>query len=176
MFKKIIRSYLVNILALYLVSIYIGGFHLAKGWQSLLEVGAGFTLIHLLLRPILGLVTGPLNFLTFGLIGLILDAGLLYGLTMFFPEVFVTSWYFPGFITSYVTLEPMTLTILEIVVCVLLVGTIILQAKGTGLGSAWGGSGEMYQSRRGVEKVVFRFTIILAVLFGALSIASVILK
>ena len=70
----------------------------------------------------------------------------------------------------------MILTILEIVVSVLLVGTIILQAKGTGLGSAWGGSGEMYQSRRGVEKVVFRFTIILAVLFGALSIASVILK
>ena len=125
MFKKVIRSYLVNILALYLVSIYIGGFHLAKGWQSLLEVGAGFTLIHLLLRPILGLVTGPLNFLTFGLIGLILDAGLLYGLTIFFPEVFVTDWYFPGFQTAYVTLEPMTLNIVMVtILCAFLINLI----------------------------------------------------
>lgn len=64
------------------------------------------------------------------------------------------------------------ITILEIGVAVLLTGAIILQAKGTGLGSAWGGSGETYQSRRGVEKIIFRGTIILAVLFGALAIWS----
>ncbi len=68
------------------------------------------------------------------------------------------------------------LTLLEILVAVLLVGSIILQAKGTGLGSAWGGSGEMYQSRRGVEKVVFRFTIILAALFGVLAVIQLLVK
>ena len=68
------------------------------------------------------------------------------------------------------------LTLLEILVAVLLVGPIILQAKGTGLGSAWGGSGEMYQSRRGVEKVVFRFTIILAALFGGLAVIQLLVK
>jgi preprotein translocase subunit SecG len=70
----------------------------------------------------------------------------------------------------------MILTLAEILVAVLLVGAIILQAKGTGLGSAWGGSGETYTSRRGVEKAVFRFTVILAFLFGALAVASIILK
>lgn len=66
----------------------------------------------------------------------------------------------------------LSITILEIIVAVLLTGAIILQAKGTGLGSAWGGSGETYQSRRGVEKVIFRGTIILAILFGVLAIWS----
>ncbi len=116
MTKKIIRSYLINILALYLVSNYIGGFHLAKGWQSLLGIGAGFTLIHLLLRPILGFVTGPLNFLTFGLIGLVIDAALLYGLTMFFPEIYITTWHFPGFYTSIFSLAPMNLTIVMVTI------------------------------------------------------------
>ncbi|MDO8514910.1 MAG: preprotein translocase subunit SecG [bacterium] len=66
----------------------------------------------------------------------------------------------------------LVVTILEVVVALCLTGAIILQAKGTGLGSAWGGSGETYQSRRGVEKIVFKATIVLAVLFGALAIWS----
>lgn len=42
---------------------------------------------------------------------------------------------------------------------------ILLQTKGAGLGGAWGGSGEFYQSKRGVEKLIFYSTIILAALF-----------
>lgn len=52
---------------------------------------------------------------------------------------------------------------------------ILLQAKGTGLGRAWGGGGEFYRSKRGVEKVLFRLTIALAVLFFIISIASAII-
>ncbi|MDO8514911.1 MAG: phage holin family protein [bacterium] len=125
MIKKIIRMYFINILALYLVSTYIGGFHLAKGWLSLLEVGAGFTIIHLLIRPILGFITGPLNFLTLGLIGLVIDAILLYGLTMFFPEVYITAWVFPGFFTANFSLEPMALSIIMVtILCAFIINLI----------------------------------------------------
>lgn len=67
------------------------------------------------------------------------------------------------------------LIILEIVVAALLVGSVLLQAKGTGLGSSFGGGGEHYQSRRGVEKIVFYATIGLAAAFGLLSLGLVIL-
>lgn len=67
------------------------------------------------------------------------------------------------------------LTALEIVVAVLLVGSILLQVKGTGLGSAFGGSGELYQSKRGVEKIVFYATIGLAFTFAILSLLLIIL-
>jgi preprotein translocase subunit SecG len=55
--------------------------------------------------------------------------------------------------------------LVQILISGSLIGVILLQAKGTGLGRAWGGSGEFYRSKRGVEKILFRITIALAVLF-----------
>lgn len=62
------------------------------------------------------------------------------------------------------------LTILIILVSVSLIGLIILQAKGTGLGSSFGGGGEFYRSKKGVEKIVTTATVILTVLFSLLSL------
>lgn len=53
----------------------------------------------------------------------------------------------------------------QIFISLLLMATILLQAKGTGLGQAWGGGGEFYRSKRGLEKILFRATIILTILF-----------
>jgi preprotein translocase subunit SecG len=64
------------------------------------------------------------------------------------------------------------IVIFQIIVSVLLMGAILLQAKGTGLGSSWGGGGEFYSSRRGVEKILFRATIVLAGLFLIISLLS----
>jgi len=64
--------------------------------------------------------------------------------------------------------------ILQIIVSLLLVVTILLQAQGTGLGSAWGGGGETYHTKRGLEKVLFYATIGLVVLFTIASIGILI--
>lgn len=64
--------------------------------------------------------------------------------------------------------------ILQITVSVALIVLIILQAKGVGLGRAWGGSGDFYKSRRGVEKIVFNLTIFLVIVFLVTSILSLI--
>ena len=66
----------------------------------------------------------------------------------------------------------MILTILQIVVAISLITVILLQAKGTGLGSTFGGQSQMYHSKRGVEKVVFTLTIVLAIAFVVLSILN----
>ncbi len=63
----------------------------------------------------------------------------------------------------------------QIVISVLLIGAILLQQKGGGLGSAFGGDGQVYRSRRGIEKILFIVTIILAVLFIGGALASLIL-
>ena len=65
-----------------------------------------------------------------------------------------------------------TLVIIQIIVSVSLIAVILIQAKGVGLGRAWGGGGEFYKSRRGVEKVIFRLTVVLVALFLASSIFS----
>ena len=58
----------------------------------------------------------------------------------------------------------------EIIIAVALTSLILLQAKGVGLGRSLGSTA--YHSRRGMEKIVFRLTVILAIVFAALSITS----
>ena len=65
--------------------------------------------------------------------------------------------------------------IAQVVVSILLIVAILLQNRGAGLGSAFGGSGGVYLTKRGLEKKLFIFTIVLAVLFFSLSIIGIIL-
>ena len=61
-----------------------------------------------------------------------------------------------------------------IIVAVVLVVTVLFQVRGGGLGGIFGGSGESaFRTRRGFEKTLFRFTVVLAVLFVILCIFSV---
>jgi len=64
----------------------------------------------------------------------------------------------------------------QIGVAVLLVAAILLQQKGAGLGSAFGGSlgGQVYRSKRGLEKALFWATVILAILFMILAFLSLV--
>ncbi|MCL5438930.1 MAG: preprotein translocase subunit SecG [Patescibacteria group bacterium] len=68
----------------------------------------------------------------------------------------------------------MILTIFQIVIAVLLIGAILLQMQGSGLSTAFGGSGEFYRSKRSVEKLLVWVTIILATLFAVLSIIQLV--
>lgn len=62
------------------------------------------------------------------------------------------------------------LLVLQIVISSALIVLILLQAKGTGLGTAFGGSAQVYRSRKGVEKLFLYFTIILILLFFTTSV------
>jgi len=66
--------------------------------------------------------------------------------------------------------------ILNIVVSLIIIGLILMQGKGAGLGSAWGGAGEMFQTRRGVEKIVLKATVAVIVIFFAISVYNLFLK
>jgi preprotein translocase subunit SecG len=63
-----------------------------------------------------------------------------------------------------------------IIIAVGLMLTILFQVKGGGLGGIFGQADTVYRTRRGVEKTLFRMTIVLAVLFIALSVVSLLVK
>lgn len=57
------------------------------------------------------------------------------------------------------------LNIVQIVIAILLIVLILFQQRGAGLGSAFGGEGGVYYKKRGMEKIIFIATTVLAVLF-----------
>jgi protein translocase SecG subunit len=57
----------------------------------------------------------------------------------------------------------------QIAVSIALVVLILIQQRGTALGSAFGGGGEFYSSRRGIQKKIYYATIVVAGLFIILS-------
>ena len=57
------------------------------------------------------------------------------------------------------------LQIITIGSSVLLVLAVILQQRGATLGAGMGGSGELYTTRRGVDKSLFEATVVIAVVF-----------
>ena len=63
----------------------------------------------------------------------------------------------------------------QTVLAVLLIISILFQGRGAGLGGAWGGEGEFYGTRRGVERLLFKVTIVLCALFVVVSIASIVI-
>ncbi len=67
------------------------------------------------------------------------------------------------------------LNVIQILVSLALIALAVLQRQGGGLGSL-GGDSSIYRTRRGAEKTLHNLTIILAVVFGLISVLSVILR
>lgn len=64
------------------------------------------------------------------------------------------------------------LSIGQIIVGIALIAAILLQSRGTGLSGTFGGDSAVYRSRRGVEKRLLQFTVVLTVLFVLFSLAA----
>jgi preprotein translocase subunit SecG len=55
--------------------------------------------------------------------------------------------------------------IITLVSMALMVLLILLQTRGASLGAGFGGSGELFTARRGVDKTMHQVTIVLAIIF-----------
>ncbi len=64
----------------------------------------------------------------------------------------------------------MTLNIIQVIISAVLVVLIVLQQRGSGLSSAFGGGGEGYHTKRGLEKTIFTATIAATIIFFGLAI------
>lgn len=64
------------------------------------------------------------------------------------------------------------LQVAQILIAVAVATSILLQARGTGLSSTFGGESTAYRSRRGIERTLFRLTIILVAVFILISLVG----
>jgi preprotein translocase subunit SecG len=68
------------------------------------------------------------------------------------------------------------LALVQSILAVSLTVAILLQQRGAGVGGAFGGEVTAYRSRRGIERTLFRLTIILAGLWVVFSVLSLYLQ
>lgn len=68
------------------------------------------------------------------------------------------------------------LSVVQIIISLFLIISILLQNRGSQLGVSFGGGGETYRSKRGVEKFLFYASIVFAVLFASSSILALVMS
>lgn len=67
------------------------------------------------------------------------------------------------------------LQIITVISAILMVTAILLQQRGASLGAGFGASGELYTSRRGLDRSLYRATIVLAIIFIASIIGAMVI-
>lgn len=95
--KGIAKNTIFNAMSLYILSQLISGVKIMGGFQAVLLSGLILTILNIVLKPIISLFSMPLNMITLGLFSFITNAILLYILTIFVPNISVSSFTFNGY-------------------------------------------------------------------------------
>ena len=89
MIKTIIK-WILFALVIVAVCYYLPGVEITNFWFAML-VAAVLTLVNIFIKPIIKLVTFPINLLTFGLFNLLINFGILYAVSYFIPQFSLTN-------------------------------------------------------------------------------------
>ena len=94
MLRKLLKTIFVYVLALFLLPSIISGVTIVGGWFTLLVGGFALTLMFLILKPILGVLTFPFNLISFGLFSIFTNGFILFLLTKLVPNIKITKFIF----------------------------------------------------------------------------------
>ena len=94
--KGLLRRFLYYSIALFLSTQILAGFKLHGGLQVYIVTGIILSLMMLLLKPIIQFLSIPLNMITFGLFSFLINAIILFLLTVFVAQVTVEPFMLPG--------------------------------------------------------------------------------
>ena len=95
--KTIIRNIAIYTFALFLLPKIIPGVQLTGGLWTLFVGGLVLALMFLVLKPVLGIISLPVNILTLGLFSVLTNTFILYLLTILVTGVSVSHFSYPGF-------------------------------------------------------------------------------
>jgi len=95
--KSIARRIVFYSVALFLTSQITTGLKISGGFTTYLVGGIILSILFLIVKPILSIITLPLNIITLGFFSFIVNAIILYFLTILSPNISVTGFTFNGF-------------------------------------------------------------------------------
>ena len=95
--KTILRSFLINGLALWLITQIGSGIIFLRGTETLIITAITLGLFNLFVRPLINLLLLPINILTLGTLRWLVNVITLYLLTLIIPGFQITGFAFTGF-------------------------------------------------------------------------------
>lgn len=95
--KSILRRIAFYSVSLFLTSQIITGLTISNGLTTYLIGGIVLSILFLIVKPILSIVTLPLNIITLGLFSFLINAIILYFLTILVPDISISEFIFKGF-------------------------------------------------------------------------------
>lgn len=94
--KSFFRNTLFNSFSIFMISQILPGVKVAGGLPTFILGGVALTLLLVLLRPILNILTLPLNIVTLGFFSFLTNVIIFYLLTLFVSGISISSFTFPG--------------------------------------------------------------------------------
>jgi putative membrane protein len=95
--KSLLRNTLINSLSLFILAQIESGLTIHGGLLTFIAGGLALSLLFLIVKPILNLISLPFNLITLGLFSFLINAIIFYLLTVFVTSISITSFTFQGY-------------------------------------------------------------------------------
>jgi len=94
--KSFIRNLVFYSIALFLLPILLAGVKISGGIGTIILGGFTLTLLFMFVKPLLSIITFPLNIITLGFFSFLVNVFLVYLLTVFIPAISIQAFLFSG--------------------------------------------------------------------------------
>lgn len=95
--KPILRNIVFYSVALFSAAQVVAGLTVSGGFATYIIAGAVLSVLFLIVKPVLKIITLPLNIITMGLFSFLINAIILYFLTILVSGISITAFKFNGF-------------------------------------------------------------------------------
>ncbi|MDP3941806.1 MAG: phage holin family protein [bacterium] len=109
--KSLIRKTVFYAISLFLAELVIDGVVIKGGIPTILFGGFILTLLFMFVKPILSIITFPLNLITLGIFAWLVNVFILYLLVVLIPSVSIHAYTFQGFRFAGFVMPKMDITI-----------------------------------------------------------------
>lgn len=124
--RTVLRTILFYSFSLFGLTLVFPGVKITGGIETYFLGGVALSIIFLLIKPILNILTLPLNLITLGMFSFFTNVIILYLLTLFVPKIKITSFVFAGFSYSgFIITKTYVNQIFAFIVCGLVLSAII---------------------------------------------------
>jgi len=94
--KSLIRTLILNIAVVFFAAFLLPGLSYANNFQILILAAVALGLVNMIARPIVKLVTLPINLLTLGIFSWLINVLMLYLVTRLIPGFSISAFHFEG--------------------------------------------------------------------------------